>query len=600
MLSRALLLAALFVAPLAAQENLFVHVPDPKLKIRIEAVALFSRPSPGGYVPVRITVNNGSDQAGKLDISTTCTSGSFNDGSTLNSTFTLEAPAEQSSLHDILVPCPTLLDYSRGDGSATMNLRMSGSFGSSAGSISGSYSEGQPAVLLSEPLFTPNASLLDNEVSTSGSHHGRGIGSQVFAGKFSATQMPEDWRAYSGYDGMGMTDADWNQMSPGARNAILRWNRMGGQLVIYALSSSSNLASLGIADGSTAREADRSFGNIAIIPITPDLKLDPPSTVSLFDSGSSLPTVISSVRDDFRSSWALKTNFGVQRYNYTLFILILVAFGVLVGPVNLFVFAKSGRRHRLFITTPLIALGTSALLVGLIIIIDGFGGRGSRVVLMEVRPDNGENSAYIMQEQVSRTGVLTGAAFAVTEPAAITPVVLDSGNNQWARLTDQNWGSGMRYEANFRDGKLLVSGDWFQSRSEQGQLVRAVIPTRGRIEARSLTGTPSLLSTFEFPVKTLYFTDASGGYWHAADIEPGKAFTCTSVDASTVDAFVMDAANQLSQRSRKALLKNKTNSLATRPNHFIAFTEKAPGIETYEGIDWQETRTYITGPIAQP
>ncbi|QJE98748.1 hypothetical protein [Luteolibacter luteus] len=606
MLLRALLLATLFAAPLAAQENLFIQAPDPKLKVRIEADALFNRPSPGGFVPVRISVNNGSDQTGKLEISTTCTTGGFDNGSTLNSTFTLEAPAEQATLHDILVPCPSLLDYSRGDGTVTMNLRMSGTFGTASGSLSATYSDGQPAVLLSEPLFTPNASSLDNELQTggsSGSPHYRHMsrGAEVFAGRFTATKMPEDWRAYSGYDGLGMTDKDWTDMTPGARNAILRWNRMGGQLVIYALSSSSNLASLGISEGSTAKEADRSFGTISIVPVNPaDLKLDPAATVKLFDSTSNLPTVISSVRDDFRGSWPLKTTFGEQRYNYTLFILILVAFGVLVGPVNLFVFAKSGRRHRLFITTPLIALGTSVLLVGLIIIIDGFGGRGARVVLMEVRPDNGENSAYIMQEQVSRTGVLTGAAFTVTEPAAITPVVLDSGNNQWARLTDQNWGNGMRYEANFRDGKLQVSGDWFQSRSEQGQLVRAVIPTRGRIEARSLAGTPSLLSTFEFPVKSLYFRDASGGTWFAENIEPGKAFTCTSIDPSVMEGFVNDAANQLSQRARKALIKNKDNSLPSRPNHFIAFSEKAPGIETYDGIDWQETRTYITGPIAQP
>lgn len=608
MLLRALLLATLFAAPLAAQENLFIHVPDPKLKVRIEAVALFSRPSPGGFVPVRFTINNGSEQDGKLEISTTATTDGSNEASTLSSSFTLEAPAEQSTLHDILVPLPSLLDYGRGSGQVTMNLRMSGTFGSNSGGISANYSEDQPAVLLSEPLYTPNASMLDNEVS-SGGHSGgggggyyhMGRGAEFFASRFTPAQMPEDWRAYSCYDGIGMTDKDWGDMTPGARNAILRWNRMGGQVVIYALSSSSNLASLGIADGNTAKEADRSFGTISILPISAtDLKLDPPATVKTFGATSNLPTVVSSVRDDFRAAWPLKTNFGVQRYNYTLFILILVAFGVLVGPVNLFVFAKSGRRHRLFITTPLIALGTSALLVGLIIIIDGFGGRGSRVLLMEVRPDNGENSAYIMQEQVSRTGVLTGASFSLTEPAAITPVVLDSGNNQWARLTDQNWGGGMRYEANFRDGKLEVSGDWFQSRSEQGQLVRAVIPTRGRIEARSLAGTPSLISTFEFPVKELYFRDASGGCWHAAEIESGKAFTCTSVDPSVMDGFVNDAAAQLSNRARKALIKNKDNSLASRPNHFIAFTEKAPGIETYDGIDWQETRTYITGPIAQP
>jgi hypothetical protein len=371
--------------------------------------------------------------------------------------------------------------------------------------------------------------------------------------------------------------------------------------VIYALSSSTNFSTLGISDSASgAREADRSFGSVSILSIGSDLKLDPPATIDLFSRATNLPTVVESVRNDFRSAWPLKTNFGVQRYNYALFILILVAFGVLVGPVNLFVFAKSGRRHRLFITTPLIALGTSALLVAMIILIDGFGGRGSRIQLMEIRPDNGENSAYVLQEQISRTGILMDKNFSVSEPAAITPVVLDSADNQWARLTDENWGQGMRYEANFRDGKLLVAGDWFQSRSEQGQLVRAVIPTRGRIEARSLAGTPSLISTFDFPIQTLYFRDQAGAYWRADNIEPGKAFTCTTSNAGTAEAFAQDAGNELSPRSRKALLRNKSNSLAVRGNHFIAFTENAPGIDTFEGIKWQKTRTFITGPIATP
>ena len=598
MLPRALLIAALAAAPLAAQENLFLHVPDPAAKTRIEAVALFSRPSPGGFLPVRITVNNGSDRNGKIALDTVCRTGGFGEQTTLDSSFSLEAPAQQSTRHDILVPCATLLSYAGIDGNISVNVRMSGDFGANSNQLAGSYSENQPAILLSEALFTPNASVLDAQIASGSGGHFSG---DTFAGRFDPAQMPEDWRAYAGYDGVGMTDADWGVLSPGARNALLRWNRLGGQLVIYALSASTNFATLGISDSAGgSREAERSFGSVSIQGIGTDLKLDAPATVDLFGRSSNLPTLVSSLRDDFRGGWPLKSLFGMQRYNYALFILILVAFGVLVGPVNLFVFAKSGRRHRLFITTPLIALGTSALLVMLIILIDGFGGRGFRVQLMEVRPDNGENSAYILQEQISRTGILTDKDFVIAEPAAITPVVLESADNQWARLTDDNWGNGMRYEAEFRDGKLHVSGDWFLSRSEQGQLVRAVVPTRGRIEARSTGSTPSLLSTFEFPIQTLYYRDEAGGYWKAENIEPGKAFTCTSIDTAAAENFAADAAGQLSTRSRMALWKGQGDSLAARPNHFLAFTEAAPGVETYTGIDWKQTRTYITGPIAKP
>jgi hypothetical protein len=568
-----LLFLLLSAAPLGAQETLF-------------------------YLPVRVTVVNPSPQEGSVTISAESGDGSYGgQGSEMSSSFDLTIPAEGTSVHDLLIPCTTLLNYSYG-GRQTVSIRLSGSYGGAFGNLQTNYSPDQPAVLLSEPLFTPNASLLDAEMR-SGSHRHSGYGSDTFAGKFDPRALPEDWRAYSGYDGIALTDTDWGNATPGARNAMLRWNRLGGELVIYTLSPSTDLASLGIADeGKGIRSADRSFGRVSLTTIGSDLKLDAPATVQRFHRDSRLPAVNAAVRNDFGSGWSLKAAFGEQRYNYGLFILILIGFGILVGPVNLFVFAKSGRRHRLFITTPLIALGTSVLLVALIILIDGFGGRGMRTVLMEVRPDDGENSAYVMQEQVSRTGVLLGGGFSVSEPAAITPVPLDV--SQWSRLTQDNGGGGMRYESNLRDGKLAVDGDWFQSRSEQGQLIRAIVPTRGRIEARNASGTPSFMSTFEFAISTLYFLDASGGVWKAENITPGKAFTCTASSDADLKAFAHEAWSQLSERSRRVLDARQANSLHNRPGHFIAVTEEAPAIGTLDGIDWTTTRTYITGPVAKP
>lgn len=598
MLFRPSLALALLVAPLAAQETIFNHEPDPKSKARVEVVALFNTPPPTGFLPVRITVHNPGEQEGELKFTTTSSDGSYGgNGSEMTSSFTLKAAPEKTTRHDILIPCTTVLNYG---GQQSVNLQMSGFLGSSRGGVQVSYSDGQPAVLLSEPLYTPNASALEAEANSRHSRSGRYSGSSSFAGKFDARELPEDWRAYSGYDGIAMTDTDWGNASPGARNAILRWNRLGGELIIYALSGSSDLASLGIApDAKGMREAERSFGQVTIRPITPgDMKLEPVETVSRFYHDKSaaatakLPSLSQSIREDFDSGWPLQTSFGEQGYNYGLFILILVAFGIVVGPVNLFVFAKSGRRHRLFITTPVIALVTSALLVGLIILIDGFGGRGMRVVLMEVRPDDGENSAYIHQEQISRTGVLLGGGFAVTEPAMITPVPL--GTSQWARLTRSNAGGGMRYETLVGDGKLEADGDWFQSRSEQGQLVRAIVPTRGRIEARGNAGTPEFLSTFDFPIETLYYHDENGAVWRADGITPGKAFTCQEVNANEWSVFAAGAMKNLTPRAKSF------GTIGIRSRHFVAVTTAAPGIDTLKGIKWQTTRTYITGPVAQP
>ena len=51
-------------------------------------------------------------------------------------------------------------------------------------------------------------------------------------------------------------------------------------------------------------------------------------------------------------------------------------------------------------------------------------------------------------------------------------------------------------------------------------------------------------------------------------------------------------ATAFTTRNREILQRAKQ-----RPNHFIAVTGQAPGIDTLPGIHWKETRTVITGPV---
>jgi hypothetical protein len=112
----------------------------------------------------------------------------------------------------------------------------------------------------------------------------------------------------------------------------------------------------------------------------------------------------------------------------------LVIFGVLVGPVNLFVLAPAGKRHKLFITTPLLSIGASIVMVGLILIQDGTGGTGRRFIAINLQPD--EAAAYVTQEQISRTGVLFGTGFEMKQPVLIEPVALP--DTPWVKLKSTN------------------------------------------------------------------------------------------------------------------------------------------------------------------
>jgi hypothetical protein len=206
---------------------------------------------------------------------------------------------------------------------------------------------------------------------------------------------------------------------------------------------------------------------------------------------------------------------------------------------------------------------------------------------MEVRPDAGRNAAFIHQEQVSRTGILLNSRFTVDPTSHFAPVPI--ARSRWARFTRHHETRG-GFNLQPDGGKMEASGDWWQSRSEHGHALTTVLPTRGRIERGSDPAT--MVSTFDFPIETLYFLDTAKQWYRAESIATGKPFTLTPIDPSM--AIPALATESLAYTSRNREMLNRAKD---RPNHFIALTSEAPGTKTHPGIRWRETRTVITGPV---
>ncbi len=572
---RRLLLLFLLSNYISAQETLIREVYDTKTDTHVEVVALFSKPSPGGYLPVRVKVANNLRTTASIQLSFDCATNYSHENRTA-STFGFTAQAGKTLTQDILVPLSPSTGTSSSGGSIMTHL--SGSLGEATNSLAAVPDSSKPSVLLSESLFTPNASALDAAMGSTSSYSGR----NEFASKFDPKQLPDSWLAFSGYDSLIMTDTDWANTPASGRNAIISWLRLGGQLVIFTVGTA-DAKTLGIPD-------DASFGSVTFKPISSDLKLDAKETLEVVNVHNPNSARSTSISSDFAGTWPLQSHFGAQTFRYGLFIAVLILFAIVVGPVNLFVFAKSGQRHKLFITTPLISLVASLILISLIIIQDGFGGSGMRRVLMEVRPDRDQNAAYVHQEQFCRTGVLTGSRFTMSDLCVFSPVPIAS--SRWARYTNSG-NTQTTFNLQPNDGKLEASGDWFQSRSEHGHFLSAVVSTRGRIEQTNIPHT--FLSTFEFPIETLFYCDHDGQWYRADAVITGKRFTLTPVDISMVIPVVQQEAEAFAERSKRMLKRTMT-----RNGYYIAFTHQAPAIPTHPGIRWKETRTVITGPVLAP
>lgn len=556
----------------SAQESMIRQVPDgDTTDTHVEVTSLFSSPAADGYFPVRVKVANNRKTPAIVRVKFKASSG-WGDDLASHSNFDFTAAPETTVIRDVLVPQQPV--GSSFGGAVAISTEMSGTLGSATHHASVNYEPTQASVLMSEPLFTKNALKLDTALSAKIAS-GRYGGSTKFASRFTAADLPDNWLAYSGFDYVLMLDRDWTAAPAGARAAILSWIRLGGNLIVHT-TGGATAASLSIPDNA-------GYGTIRFVSIPSSLDLNEDETI-LRVEGTASSNRKFAFENDYHSGWPLRVAFGDESFRYAVFIVILVIFGILVGPINLFVFAKSGRRHRLFITTPIIALGASFLLILLIVFQDGLGGKGQRIVLMEVA----ENSAHIHQEQFCRTGVLMSSNFTLDPPALISPLQIPE--TPWARFTTSSQRGTFTVQP--AGAKIEASGDWFQSRSEQGHAIETVAPTRGRIEAASGN---KLVSTFGFPIRKLFFLDATGTWHRAENIATGQPFDLVRVDAGMADPEMNDLAAKLSTRNQTFFDRARK-----RTSCFVAVTDAAPAIDTLSGIRWQETTTLITGPVSQP
>ncbi len=579
----------LLATPLAAQEMLFREVADPASNTFAEAVSLFGRLPACGYAPVRLTLSNGTGRARSASLE--CRSGDGHltlSGSEVRSTFQVTAAAHRTEVVDLMVPVTTALT-ARFGGLLSLSVTLDGDFGHASGALTTTTAPDHPGILLGQALHVPNATALDAALDAAKPSHR--WNKLAFAGSFTPAMAPEDWRAYGGFDLLMLTAEEWSALGPGTRTAIRAWNRLGGRLVVFAQDAAATPATLGLAPTGEPSAA-RSFGLVEVRPIDASLKLDPPATIALVTppDDRSAPTRLSALLEDTPDAWPLREQLGRRAFSAVPFILVLVAFSVVVGPVNLFVLARSGRRHRLFLTTPAISLGAGALLVLLILFHDGIGGRGARTALVEVRPEDDEHLACLHQEQFSRTGVLLGNRFRIDAAAAISPVPLPP--DRWARITLQNGGGGARYQLHPGAPATTASGDWFQSRSEQGHAITAVIPTRGRLERLASTGPPRLLSSFDFPLEVVHFLDESGNGWRANDVRPGTPATCAAAGPDEFQRFLGAERRRLTRTNALRL-----DRVARRPGHFLATAGSGLLVDTFGAIDWTDDHCLLAGPL---
>ncbi|MDA7672987.1 hypothetical protein N8615_01190 [Verrucomicrobiales bacterium] len=566
-----------------AQKTLLNHTYKKAGNTRIKVESVFDTAMPKGYMPVRVTIRNGTSADRTWRLSFTDSAG-YNAFST-DSTFNLETRSNSEAVHDILVPLPSAIDQNSYS-SYVLTANSSG-LGQAMANDSDQTWTAWPSIGISTALAARSITPLNDKMRSNG---GRG---EKFAGKFDPKMLPTDWRGYSGLDALMIQDKEWDAVPAGPRKAIQTWIRHGGVLDIYTNQANRKPSEFGFSKADSVKNGEHQFSFGAVnVKKWDGRELPVDSTISRYNR---ITNKSIQYAQDFDNDWKLERTMAKISDSKWIVIFLLLAFAVIVGPINLFVFAKPGRRQKLFITTPLISIIASALIFALIMTKDGIGGSGSRITFANLQSGAGEKQLYLRQEQISRTGVLLSGSFEVDESAFITPVRMRAGNMN--RLTDDR----NQARGKFTRKGNTYAGDWFQSRSEQGQAILAVQPTRSRIELRAPASAdgkkpPELFSSLEFGLRELFYRDWNGKVWKSAAprISPGNAIPLEAAEPKDLEKWWSTQTENFS-----VTFRNQARKLTpTKGNFFAVSTDpRAGSLDSLKSIRWKDDFIVMTGSV---
>ncbi len=531
--------------------------------VDIDLTSPFTSPPPEGCMPVWATIKNHSGAAHTWTIRTTSGIMRGDNGNENVSTQTLRVENNATARLAVLLPLAPTLSATPFYQVTSVGVDGYGVEGGSVGLGGAGYSPKKPTATigmgdaLAVPLWEPLKKAFDD----------RGL--ELTGTPVDTTLLGADWRELSGLDCLWLTDTEYNRLDAPVRTAIRRWVERGGNFCLCAQTADPALRSA--ADlPETGNEARHGYGLVRLIPWNGKAFAE--------EDAIEVVNAVQTLRGDNpvndATDWPMARALGAISINAPFLIGFIVVFAVLVGPFNLFWLADATRRHRLFWTTPLISLAASLLLMVVIVLQDGVGGHGQRVMVTLLCPDHRE--AVVLQEQVTRTGVLSSRGFTVAEDLLFTPLKLDRFFGKSFARSGRDFG-----------------GDWFASRSVQAQRAEAIVPSRAEVtllntDAAASGAPPVVVSSIPVTLSKFYYVDPAGHRWRGGNVRTGTPLT---LQRNESEALILNFVGG-------SPLLGKMQTLATGPSgYFSAVADDAPFFNTLPSIRWQKQEAVYLGPI---
>ena len=398
------------------------------------------------------------------------------------------------------------------------------------------------------------------------------------------SEWSENWLAYSPFDVVTLNAADLRAMSPAVLTALEDYVQVGGNLML--LGQDSLPATWHAAQSKSLHEGKEfvvGFGAVFAF------QSENPATLNQ----QSIQRLREAVRENVRYFQTLPEDSGSA--NNTLpvventkiptrgIVIMMLAFVIIIGPVNIIYLNRIKRRTWMLWTVPAISIATTLLVFAYSLLREG------------ITPDTRIAGLTVLDQTSHRAATIGGEAFY----CPLTP----SGGLSFDFITEatplvsRGYGSGTAREVDWTQSQHLLRG-WVASRVPVHFHVRKPETRRERIQVLNENGKLQAVNSLGANIKTLWVADADLNVYQATNLAAGEkggltpsaqAHLSNQSGVSGLLTEITFAAHEdpLAENAGKYLL----------PNTYIAILDRNPFLENALGRSSSPKRTRTSAVV---
>lgn len=269
---------------------------------------------------------------------------------------------------------------------------------------------------------------------------------------------------------------------------------------------------------------------------------------------------------------------------------LIVVFGILIGPVNLALLAKSNRRIWMLWTVPAISLTFGLLVLGYMVAAEGWSGHARIAGVTHL------DETTLRATTIGRAGFYSpltpGGGLVFDDTTEVSPQGQE--HSAFGNLCDLNWG----------DGKQHLARGWMSARVPAHFAVRkSEAQRRERVTVSREGGVLTMVNGLGVNIEKIVLADEAGVVYRAGPVGPGAKATLQKTEYAAVPERAVVHLRRCytapDWMNYAKVMPGQAHEMLTRRSYF-AVVEGTPFLERpLKGAREEESKSYVFGLMAR-